>query len=262
MKIGNTMKPDEVAAFANAGGDYVEFGVQWFLKPQEGDAAFDDSLRIADECPLPIIAANGFLPGSLRSTGTDFDPQGILAYAAIAFARAQKIGIRHIVFGSGGSRELKDDFPADEATDQFVLLLQQMGPVAAEHQVTVVVEPLRTQECNFINTVAEGAEICRRVDHPNIQLLADVYHMMHNGETAQSIVDAGPLIKHAHLAENENRTCPGIDGTDFVPFFKAFARIGYTGSISIEGRWPDGVEADGPKAVRVMREQMAAAGVA
>lgn len=260
MKFGICGDLEKAQPFASAGGDYLEAGVQSLLKPLEPDAAFEESLRRADACPLPILAANGFLPATLKSTGKDYNPQGILDYAAIAFARARKIGIRHIVFGSGGSRGLVDDFPVDEADDQFIAMLRQLGPIAADHDVIIVIEPLRAAECNYINTLAQGAAIVRRVGHAHIQLLADLYHMMHNGETAQCILDAGPMIKHAHLAEKTDRTCPGIEGTDFVPFFKALAQIGYSGAMSIEGKFPNGVPADSPRAVRVMREQMLAAG--
>jgi sugar phosphate isomerase/epimerase len=262
MKIGVCTKIDQAPAFAAAGGDYIEVGVQNFLLPLEDDGAFEVSQRAADASPLPIIAANGFLPGNLRSTGKDYAPGAICTYSATAFSRAAKIGIKHVVFGSGGSRKLDEGFPLDEATDQFVALLKQLGPIAADHGVTIVIEPLRRQECNFINTVAEGAEFVKQADHPNIQLLADVYHMLQNGEQASDITDAGSCIRHAHLAENDNRTCPGIDGTDFVPFFAAFKAIGYTGGISVEGKWPNSIADDGPKAIAIMREQMAAAGIA
>lgn len=46
----------------------------------------------------------------------------------------------------------------------------------------IVVEPMRRQECNFINTVVEGTAIVGKVNHPNVHLLFDVYHMLQNGE--------------------------------------------------------------------------------
>jgi len=262
MKIGVCSSTDHAPAFAAAGGDYMEVGVQNFLLPLENDAAFESSLRAADSCPLPVTAANGFLPGDLRSTGKDFAPDAICDYSATAFARARQIGIKHVVFGSGGSRQLEDGFPLAEATDQFVSLLRQLGPIAGDHDVTIVVEPLRRQECNFINTIAQGADLVKQADHPRIQLLADVYHMLQNGEEPDDIVTAGDYLKHVHLAEKQARTCPGFDGTDFVPFFAAFKAIGYTGGISIEGKWPNSVADDAPKAVDVMRQQMADAGIA
>ncbi len=261
MKIGICAGPEQAPAFKAAGGDYLEANVQGLLKPGDDDAAFEASRRAADDCPLPILAANCFLPGDLPSTGKDYAPAAIIDYATVAFARAKQIGIEHIVFGSGGSRGLKDDFPYDEAIDQFVDLCRQLGPIAADQAVVIVIEPLRHQECNFINTVAEGARICERIGHPSVQLLADVYHMLQNDEQAQSIVDAGAYLRHAHLAEMNDRTCPGIEGADFVPFFRAFKQAGYTGNISIEGKWPHGVELDGDKAVSILREQMAEAGI-
>ena len=52
-----------------------------------------------------------------------------------------------------------------------------MGVIAQSYGIVVCVEPLNRAESNFINTLQEGAEIVRRVNHPHIRLLADLYHM-------------------------------------------------------------------------------------
>lgn len=52
-------------------------------------------------------------------------------------------------------------------------MLGTLGDVAAKYGITVVVEPLQTKETNLINTVAEGIEIVKKVDRPNVKCLAD-----------------------------------------------------------------------------------------
>lgn len=257
MEIGICTGVEHAQALAEAGVAYLEVNVQQFLMPREGEAAFEASRKQAVACPLPLRAANGFLPGDLKSTGPDFAPEAVCDYAAVAFERAAGLGIEHIVFGSGGSRGLPEGFDPQQATDQFVELLGRLGPLAGRFGVTVVVEPLRRQECNFINTVDEGAEIVRRVDHPSVRLLADLYHMLQNGEPAESLARHGELIAHTHLAEKADRTCPGIAGDDFRPFFNALAEGGYDGRMSIEGKFPNGVETDASRAVETMRRQLA-----
>ena len=97
-------------------------------------------------CDLPVAAANGFLPGSLKSTGPEANHEGVLAFAETAFKRASRVGIRHIVFGSSGSRRVPDGFDHGKAQLQFVALLARMAPLAKANDVTVVVEPLNTGE--------------------------------------------------------------------------------------------------------------------
>lgn len=256
MEFGFCGSIGSAAGLGDSGLVYIEVGVQEFLVPLDDDEAFEANLKHAEQCPLPIRAANGFIPGTLRSTGPDANHDGILEYAATAFRRAEQVGIESIVFGSGGSRKLEGRVSQEEAMAQFSELLSKLGPLAEPHNVTVVIEPLNTGECDFINSLAEGAEAAQRANHPNIQLLADFYHMLRDDEPASEVAAHGSIIKHCHLAEKVNRTCPGIEGDDFRPFFKGLKDVGYTGRISIEGKFPDGLEVDAPVAVAEMRQQL------
>jgi len=219
---------------ASAALDYVEENVQSFLAPEAPVSEFDQRLSQASACARNIVAANRFLPGALKCTGPKIDEIRILAYAGEAFRRARRTGIDTIVFGSGGARALVDGFSPAQASEQFVSLLTKLGPIAARHDVTLVVEPLNRGECNFINTLDEGAEIVRRVDHPNIRLLADLFHMLRNDETPDAIRRHGDLLAHTHIAEKETRSAPGVKGDDFRPFLTALRAAGYDRRMSLE----------------------------
>ncbi|MFC1761320.1 sugar phosphate isomerase/epimerase family protein [Planctomycetota bacterium] len=242
------------------GYDYIESGVKRLLVPQESDAQFQENLQEAKQSPLPIYSYNGFIPGSLKSTGPDADPIAVLAYAETAFRRAQQVGSQVIVFGSGGSRGVPEGFSYEKATQQFTALLMKMGPIAARYDITVVIEPLNRGECNFINTVTEGTAIARAVNHPNIRVLADFYHMLKEDEGPQSILDAGFLLAHCHIAEEEGRRAPGSHGENFVPYLLALKQIHYSGRISIECRWSKGAAFDKelPTAIAYLRGQIVA----
>ena len=92
-----------------------------------------------------------------------------------------------------------------------------------------------------MNFVHEGVKICKTVGSPRIRQLADIYHMEQGDESADSIRLAGSLLMHCHIAEKTTRTCPGLkgDGSEFVPYFAALRRIGYTGGVSCECGWGD-----------------------
>lgn len=259
MKIGNCGSVDQAPLAQKLGFDYIEENVQSFLKPLDSNDAFAPNLAKAQSSPLPIPAANAFLPGTLKSTGPDVDLPAIERYAAVAFRRAQQVGIQRIVFGSGASRRVPDGFDKAKALDQFVDVLRRIGPIAADHNVIIVIEPLQLSECNLINTVAQGAEIVRRADHPHVQLLADFFHMLRNGESPEDCREYGSLIRHTHLAEKRERTCPGIDGDDFTAFLQALFAAGYTGLLSLECKFPHDIETDAPNALAVLRKQIAAA---
>ena len=128
--------------------DYVEEDVQGFLIPEHPDEKFNPpSARKINI--LPIVAANRFLPAHLRSTGTSVDIIGLEHYIKNAFKRACQVGIKIIVFGSSGSREVEKGYSKSRAEQEFVNILKLMGPLANDHSVTVVVEPLNSEECNI-----------------------------------------------------------------------------------------------------------------
>jgi len=221
----------------SAGYSFVEISINSFLMPDKDDTAFTDNLREASESALPVMAGNIFFPGDMKLVGPNADMEAILRYADVAMKRAKQIGIRIFVLGSGGARRIPDDFDQEKATVQFIDLCKQLALLGEKYDIIIVVEPLRKQETNFIHTVRQGTEIVRAVNHPNLRVLADFYHMMCEDEDAQAIVEAGDLLYHCHIAEKAERTAPGIKGDDFTSYFKALKTINYQGSISLECNW-------------------------
>ena len=254
-RIGVCTSIRNASILKEAGVDYIEESVRRFLVPEKSEEEFEINLEAAFNCGLPVRACNSFLPGSLKSTGPDADHEGVIEYAATAFRRAQRAGIRMIVFGSSGSRSIPERFNRKRAEDQFVTLLKQMGPLAAPHGIVVAIEPLQVSETNFINTVPEGAEIVLRVNHPNVRLLADIFHMLRMEEPPDHIRQAGDLICHLHIAEKARRTPPGVEGDDFRPYLHALIETGYTGCISIECGWEE-MSSQLPAAVQTLHDQM------
>ncbi len=253
--IGVCTGVNNAEILASAGYDYIEAGVRNFLVPDKDESVFLENLVLAQNAPIPVKACNSFLPGEMKSVGPETHHPEILEFSRTAFRRAKQAGIEIIVFGSGGSRNIPEGFSHEEATAQFVSLLKQMAPIAGEYNVVVVLEPLRSGETNFINTVAEGAVIVEKVGHPNFRLLADIYHMLMEDESPESIINHAHLLKHMHIAEKEGRAVPGTHGEDFTPYFDAMRKAGYPGMISIEGRW-ENLEEQAPSAIAIMKQQM------
>lgn len=260
MKLGVcTSASANATILAGSDAAFAEENVQSFLKPRDGDeAAWQQRLAAARACGRPILAANCFLPGDLPCVGPAVDRAAIRAWAETAFRRAGEAGIVRIVFGSGGSRRIPDGFDRARARAQFVDLLRELGPMAHARGVCLVVEPLNSGECNFITSVDEGAAIVRDAGVDGVRLLADIYHMLRDGEGPESIVRAGALLRHVHVAEREKRTAPGVAGDDFSPYLRALARIGYADAISIESGWQD-FAAQLPGAMAELRRQVDAA---
>lgn len=122
--------------------------------------------------------------------------------------------------------------PAAEA--RFIALAQELCDYAAPRGVTLILEPVNRYELDFVNSVAEGAALMRRVDRPNLKLMPDVFHMniedpTIGGELAHHIHDIG----YVHLADS-NRLAPGQGHLNFEDIFTHLKQAGYDGWVSVE----------------------------
>lgn len=247
--VGNA---DKVLA---AGGAYIEVGAASYLMPEKSDSAFASNAGKAENAVLPVLSSNSFYPGDqIKLVGPEADPERAVKFAATAIERARTIGIHTMVLGSGRARNVPEGFSKETAEEQFITLCRRIGDVAAANGITVVLEPLRSEETNFLNSVREATALAKKIANPGIKVLADFYHMAQEGEDANAIVEAGDLLKHCHIAEGEERTCPGVAGDDFTPYFKALRKINYKGYISIECRWDDFDSQVGPAIAEMKRQ--------
>jgi D-psicose/D-tagatose/L-ribulose 3-epimerase len=115
---------------------------------------------------------------------------------------------------------------------------------AADHGVSIAIEPLNRFETDFINTVEQAVDLATRIDRPNVGLLLDSFHM---GIEESSIVEAIRLggtqskILDFHSCAN-NRGTPGNDNFDWPAIAAALKEVGYDDYMFIESFTPDCVE--------------------
>jgi sugar phosphate isomerase/epimerase len=254
-RIGVSTSITNSGILAAAGYSFVEENVRGFLVPAESDAVFESKLALLKDSKLPLEACNSFLPGNLKCVGPLPSHEEILIFGETAFRRAQLAGIKRIVFGSGGSRAIPEGFSRDEAKIQFISLCRRLAPFAKKYDVVISLEPLNSKECNFINSIAEGGEIVKAVNHDSFRLLADIYHMLMQNESPTEINKYGDLLSHTHIAEKEGRTAPGVNNEDFRPYFKALKDVRYKGPMTIECSWKN-LEEQASSALKVIRNQI------
>ncbi len=223
---------------AEAGADYVEWTVGSLMS---SEAEYEKLRAIADHAPIKPEAFCVFLPPHHRITGPDVNLLSVLTYAGEAVKRIGQIGGEVVVLGSGSARRVPDGFPMVEARRQFVEFARELSPLAEQNGVTVVIEPLNAREDNLVTSVETGADFVREVNSPAIRLLADFYHMNEENEGVNSVVNAGNLLHHTHVADL-GRVAPGFakEGeADFKAFFGALASVGYDARCSFEGKTDD-----------------------
>ena len=229
---------DKAAALKAAGAEFLTLGVGDLLVPDKPEADFDKNLEKLLASPLPVLACNGFIrPANLHCVGPEANHDSILKWSETTFRRMKKAGGKFIVFGSSGARKIPNGWSKEKADEQFVALLKLMGPLAESQGITVAVEQLRAEECNYINRIGEGAALIRAAGHPNVRMLADLYHMASMGDTPADLKAAMDVVVHVEIAEKKGRTVPGVTGDDFRPYFRVLRESAYQGAVSIEGKW-------------------------
>ena len=224
--------------------------------PDEKIAALAEKSR---ELGMPCVSHNGMFPGDIALLSGKEVYSKVDEYLDKTFEKAKPLGSPIIVLGSGKAREIPEGMTLELAKERFeALLTDVIAPSAKRHGVTIAIEELRREECNFINNCREAMEIIRDVDLPEIQLLIDYYHSMLGGDKLPELASYGQTIKHVHIASPKNaRRFPNIDDIgDCRGFFAALKKAGYDGAISLEGSDGGNFESSIAEAIKVMKEAM------
>jgi D-psicose/D-tagatose/L-ribulose 3-epimerase len=251
MQFGVCGDPKMAVAAKKAGFDYFEWSVGGLLHPHENENVFEQALRQARESGLPCPVLNIFIPADLKITGPDADLARLESFVRTALRRAQTAEVDTIVFGSGGARRIPDGYSRKTAWKELAAFCKMLGPIAQQHGVTIVIEPLNLDECNVLNTVQESADLVREVNHPNIRLLVDGYHWAKDADSSSAILNNAGLLVHAHVATREERLPPNPQNP-CSEFLTVLSRSGYHRRISIEGVIPN-PETDLPQALAILK---------
>ncbi|HJN17056.1 MAG TPA: sugar phosphate isomerase/epimerase family protein [Armatimonadota bacterium] len=243
--------PARMQVFADAGFDYIEFGVG-ITAPDHGSDAYERFLAAIDGQPLVAEVFSSFIPPWHKMVGPEVDWDGVEQYVATALERVARAGGERVVFGSGGARTRPDDWPRDEAWAQLARFVNLVGDYCDKHAVALCIEHLNATETNMITTVAEGTALAREVDRPSVRVLADCFHMGMEDEPYANIVAAGELLAHAHVAD-KGRRYPADFGYDIDGFFAALQEAGYDQRVSIEANFED-IETEAPAGLARMRQ--------
>jgi D-psicose/D-tagatose/L-ribulose 3-epimerase len=124
--------------------------------------------------------------------------------------------------------------------------VRDLTDIAANNQVTLVIEPLNRYESCIVNTAEDVSRFVIEVNHANVRALLDTYHM--NIEESD-IEKAFPIVQDSlevvHFADS-NRRALGQGHIDFRPVVSGMKTIGFDKTIVLEctAPGPDPFRAD------------------
>lgn len=218
------------------GYDYAEGHCQEIAKK---DKEYLDAMKATG---LPVVAANCFI--GMRVVGKEKNYAEIDEYLAKLFENASYLGLEYLVFGSSAARRIPDGMTLEEGRAEIIdFLKNHVVPLAEKYDITIAIEPLRPEECNAINTVADGVEVAKAVDSPYVKVLADVAHMFVQNESMESLLDYKGWMVHAHTSNPDPDSALGKKRT-YPAIGDKFAQSSFVDSLKAVGVKYCSIEAD------------------
>jgi len=240
---------DEVRA---AGSDYTELTVVGSLLVEDEAGAWGPpaGARPAPEAPSFAILC----PSTLALS----DPAVPLAETA-HYLRAAMSAIAPwarpgatVVLGSGASRRIPEGVPRAAAEERFAASVRCARDLAAERGLEALLEPLHRGETDMVTTLAEGAAFLDAHGLGDMRMVADLFHVMGEGEDLAVVHELAGRVGHAHIADTDRRP-PGQGVWPLAEFLTALREGGYGGHVSIECfTWQD-IAVEGRAALAAVR---------
>jgi sugar phosphate isomerase/epimerase len=219
------------------------------------EPAFADFQARVAKARIRCECFNSFIR-TLQVVGPAVDRDALAAYMNSALDRCRALGASVIVWGSASSRNVPEGYSRDQAWQQIKTFLGMAGDLAKSRKIAIAIEPLRKQESNIINSGAEALRLVREVDHPNVKMIIDYYHLRQENEDPEILVRARDSIVHLHFANPNGRVWPKDPGEDpvYAKFFELVKKTGFRGGLSIEGKGT--FEADAAASLAFFRKEL------
>lgn len=255
VRIGYCGAISDIDAVKAAGFDYIELRTVEISALSDGEfTRLREKLKSAG---LATPTTYQFIPGNIKLTGPSINKEAQMSYVRKALDRVVELGGTVVAFGSGPARTFPERFSKAEAFQQLVEFCKRIAPEARLRHIIIAIEPLRFEESNIINSMAEGLELIKAVNDPNIQLNFDYYHLEMVKEDASIILKTKDYIAHVHMANPTGRAFPlRWNEYNYAPLFTNLREIGYDKEISIEGASKD-FAGEAPRAIAFLRGAMA-----
>lgn len=234
FRIGCCADISRIEELRKAGFDYIELNLAQVTLLTEPE--FEGCRRQVEQSGLKAETFNCMLTGKDPIVGPNRNLAHVERELTQAFRRAQLLGGKILVLGSGAARKIPAGYAMEQGREEFIVFLQLVDSLAGQYGVEIAVEPLNRRETNLLTNVSEAYELVQKVNLTHVHVLADLYHMALEQEDFSVLEMAGRALVHTHIANPDGRYYPSRkDPYDYRPFFRALQNSGYRGRISLEG---------------------------
>jgi D-psicose/D-tagatose/L-ribulose 3-epimerase len=234
---------DQVGLAARAGYRGIEiapFSLVSESVAEMNSAARREMVRVLKRAGIECAGLHWLLsppPTGLHVTTPDRDVRAkSWAYVEALIDFCGDLGGTVMVFGSPKGRSAG---PGQSPADAGTLLAEGLSRVAdraGRRGVKILLEALGHDQTDVVNSLAETAELLRKIDHPAIQTMFDFHNTLDETEPFPVLIEKYyASIHHVHVQEMDGRYLGSGNGEkEFVPAFQKLRDLGFDKWISVE----------------------------
>jgi sugar phosphate isomerase/epimerase len=228
---------DDCALYARAG--FAAIGI-WLHKLERGriDGFWIPEARIADETvaqAADAIHASGLEVSHVVLTGFYTEPEleQRIEHTLHAMDVAAALSAKALVVAPGRRNGRTYEQARDDAARALSTVFER-----ASTNVKLALEPIVPWQSDYLNTLGEALELTDLVDHPDLGVYPDTFHLWRTGTLLEDIERAGSRILGVHLndaREGEHFNClPGDGELPLAEIVRAIEATGYRGTYDNE----------------------------
>ena len=144
------------------------------------------------------------------------------------------LGGEVMIIGSPKQRNVQDGWDYQETWNRTKQVFEDCLPLAEQCSVYLCIEPLSSDQTNFIDSAAEACKMVAEIDHPNFQTMVDTKAAAAEDKPHVDVIaEAGKAMRHVHV-NDPNLRGPGFGDLEFAAILRALKDRQYEGYVSVE----------------------------
>jgi sugar phosphate isomerase/epimerase len=245
-------KPEAFAQAKSVGYEFVELALQDVINLSDAD--FETLKAQLESTGLPAMVGYNSIPRDLKLVGPEVDRAKQDEHLKRLLTRAAALKLRYLVLNAGGSWRIPDGFSSEQSFTELTEFSRRYATEAAKHNITVLVQPVRSTDSNQITTIAEAIKLVDAVNHPNFAMLVDYSFLVIQKDDFTALLKSPKALRHVWISNPANNRTYAMsdDESDYKSFFAVLKQINYRGGLSVHGGSQD-IPNDGPKAIAFLR---------
>jgi sugar phosphate isomerase/epimerase len=139
----------------------------------------------------------------------------------------------------------------EQTRDLAARALAEVLERASHPGVRLALEPIISWQSDYLNTLGEALELAELVDHRDLGVFPDTFHLWRTGTLLEDIERAGPRIFGVHLndaveGDDHANRLPGEGELPLAEIVRAIEATGYQGTYDNEYMYDAGLVSEAP----------------